>query len=87
MNITFQFLGVASVDYTNYPSSEFQRSWLKVYLEEYKSNENCVSEVSDVDIEELYVQVNKFALVAHLFWASWALVQAEHSNIDFDFIG
>jgi ethanolamine kinase len=35
----------------------------------------------------LYVQVNKFALVAHFLWALWALIQAEHSTIDFDFLG
>jgi hypothetical protein len=39
------------------------------------------------DVENLYVKVNKFALAAHLFWGLWALVQARHSDIDFDFLG
>ncbi|CAH1394200.1 unnamed protein product, partial [Nezara viridula] len=81
-----EFAGVSSVDYSNYPSSDFQHAWLKIYLKEFNSNGNCTAEVTDEEIEELYIQVNKFALVAHLMWASWALVQAELSCIDFDFI-
>lgn len=28
----------------------------------------------------------KFVLVSHLFWGSWAVIQAAHSLIDFDFL-
>lgn len=84
-----EFAGVSEVDYSAYPSPEFQRQWLRIYLETFQSEspeaEVCNS-VTEEDISLLYVQVNKFALASHFLWAIWALIQAEHSNIDFDFL-
>lgn len=80
-----EFPGIGSnsaIDYTMYPSREFQMKWLQVYLEEYKSTE--ISDISEV--ETLYKQTNKFALASHFLWLCWALIQAEHSTIDFDFL-
>ncbi|KAJ4452105.1 hypothetical protein ANN_03621 [Periplaneta americana] len=88
-----EFAGVSDVDYTAYPSPEFQRRWLRFYLETFrKSNSETSSDdvsdtVTEEDISRLYVQVNKFALASHFKWAIWSLIQAEHSNIDFDFLG
>jgi ethanolamine kinase len=89
--------GVADVDYAAYPSAEFQWRWLQVYLETYHTSITDTSDDDDgdnmsnikpeLDISCLYVQVNKFALAAHFLWAIWALIQAEHSSIDFDFLG
>jgi ethanolamine kinase len=80
-----EFPGIGSdssmIDYTKYPSREFQIEWLRVYLEEFRQ-----SSVSDDDVETLYKQVNKFALGSHFLWTCWSLIQAEHSTIDFDFI-
>ncbi|KAG5680417.1 hypothetical protein PVAND_009925 [Polypedilum vanderplanki] len=72
----------SSIDYEKYPPREFQLQWLRVYLEEYHKN----STISDESVEELYKQVNKFALASHFLWTCWSLIQAEHSTIDFDFI-
>ncbi|KAK9878895.1 hypothetical protein WA026_003724 [Henosepilachna vigintioctopunctata] len=77
-----EYAGVGNVDYSRYPKKSLQLDWLKYYLMEYKE----ISKVSEYEIEELYVQVNKFVLMSHLLWFSWALIQAEHSYIDFDFI-
>jgi ethanolamine kinase len=30
--------------------------------------------------------VNSFAVMAHAFWGTWALIQAKYSPIDFDFL-
>jgi ethanolamine kinase len=86
--------GVADVDYAAYPSAEFQRCWLRVYLETFRTSiadtsdgDHTSNTITDHDISGLYVQVNKFALAAHFLWAIWALIQAEHSTIDFDFLG
>ncbi|XP_001848031.2 ethanolamine kinase [Culex quinquefasciatus] len=76
-----EFAGIDEIDYGRYPEREFQLRWLRVYLEEFTGGP-C----SDSDVERLYVQVNQFALSAHFLWAIWALIQAEHSTIDFDFI-
>lgn len=82
-----EFPGIGSdlesaIDYTKYPSKEFQLEWLRVYLQEFQDSSN----ISDEDIEVLYKQVNKFALASHFLWTCWSLIQAEHSTINFDFI-
>lgn len=71
----------SGIDYTKYPSREYQLDWIKAYLEEYKE-----SHVTDADVETLYKHVNKFALSSHFLWSLWSLIQAEHSTIDFDFV-
>lgn len=38
-------------------------------------------------IKTLYTQVQHFSLAAHFYWGVWALVQADVSDIDFDYIG
>ncbi|XP_025830734.1 ethanolamine kinase-like isoform X2 [Agrilus planipennis] len=79
-----EFVGIEpdTIDYSKYPSKELQYDWLKTYLLEFKNTDS----VKDEDIYKLYIQVNKFSLTSHLFWGIWALIQAEHSYIDFDFI-
>ncbi|XP_026272287.1 ethanolamine kinase 1 [Frankliniella occidentalis] len=83
-----EFAGVATVDYTLYPDKDLQTKWLEIYLEEYNKlqvGNNTSTKVNRKDVEQLYVQVNKFALASHLMWGLWALVQSEHSAIKFDF--
>lgn len=55
--------GMAELDYGLYPSREMQMDWLKVYLQAYKLFTKKTEEVSLRELETLYVQVNKFALV------------------------
>ncbi|KAL1129692.1 hypothetical protein AAG570_012636 [Ranatra chinensis] len=82
-----EFAGVSEVDYSRYPNKEFQISWLNIYLSEYNQCKNAAGTVTFSEINDLYLEVNKFSLASHLHWAIWALVQAHHSAIDFDFIG
>lgn len=78
----FVGLNMETIDYkTMFPSEELQKDWIKVYLEEFQ---NRIP--SEKEIEDLYVNVNKFILVSHIFWGIWALIQAEHSNISFDYM-
>lgn len=55
--------GMAELDYGLYPSREMQMDWLRVYLQAYKLFTKKTEEVSPRELETLYVQVNKFALV------------------------
>ncbi|XP_028652995.1 ethanolamine kinase 2 [Erpetoichthys calabaricus] len=82
-----EFAGVSEVDYTLYPSREFQLQWLHTYLTAYKQLTKKGEDVSKYEIDTLYVQVNKFALASHFFWGFWALIQAKYSTIEFDFLG
>lgn len=51
-------------DYNLYPSQEMQLDWLHTYLQAYKLFTKKGEEVSQHELETLYVQVNKFALVS-----------------------
>ncbi|XP_064857928.1 ethanolamine kinase 1-like isoform X1 [Oncorhynchus nerka] len=82
-----EFAGMSELDYGLYPSREMQLEWLRVYLQAYKLSTKKGEEVSDRELERLYIQVNKFALASHFFWGFWALIQAKYSSIDFDFLG
>jgi len=64
-----------------YPDEKVQRIFLQAYLE--ASNGFSPSKM---DIDKLYIEVNKFSLASHLFWGLWAIVQAKNSTIDFDFM-
>lgn len=46
----------------------------------------CVGGGLDAFLDEFYVVVNRYAAAAHLFWGFWAIIQARHSVIDFDFL-
>lgn len=52
------------VDYSYYPERGFQLQWLLSYLEAYKEHKGQGSDVTDREVEILYVQVNQFALVS-----------------------
>ncbi|XP_069484559.1 ethanolamine kinase 1 [Ambystoma mexicanum] len=82
-----EFAGVNEVDYNLYPDKVLQKQWLHSYLEAFKECKGITTEVTDKEVEVLYVQVNQFALASHFFWGMWALIQAKYSTIDFDFLG
>ncbi|XP_048467767.1 ethanolamine kinase 1-like [Rhincodon typus] len=82
-----EFAGVNEVDYSLYPDQSLQFQWLRTYLEACKQFTKKGGEVTDNEVQLLYVQVNKFSLASHFFWGFWALIQAKYSTIDFDFLG
>lgn len=55
---------MSELDYSLYPSRELQLDWLHTYLKAYKHFTQKGEEVSQREIETLYVQVNKFSLVS-----------------------
>ncbi|ESR64201.1 hypothetical protein CICLE_v10008632mg [Citrus x clementina] len=57
-------------DYSLYPNKDEQNHFFRHYLRPDKPEE-----VSDQDLEVLYVEANTFMLASHLFWALWALIQ------------
>lgn len=68
---SFSFLspiGVNEVDYSLYPNRKLQEQWLRSYLEAYKEYKGFGTEVSEKEVEVLYVQVNQFALVNSNLW-------------------
>lgn len=76
--------GMTDTDYKRYPDKTFQLEWIRIYLENYHKSDDRI--IDDKYINEVYIDVNKFALVAWYIWTLWGLIQAEHSLIDYDFI-
>ncbi len=67
INLVYVFVclsGMSEPDYNLYPSQEMQLDWLHTYLQAYKLFTKKGEEVSQHELETLYVQVNKFALVS-----------------------
>lgn len=62
----------------NYPGEATREDFLDAYLGEDSSAETR---------QEWAEAVRFFVLPDHLFWGSWAVVQARYSPIDFDFLG
>jgi len=68
-------------DYSRYPQKEQQYQFYRTYLAQVKGGEP-----TEQELDSMYVEVNKFALLSHFYWGTWALVQANISTIDFDFL-
>ena len=57
--------GMDVVDFSFYPDREYQLTWLRTFLEfSFVESGRPASDVSNDDVERLYVQVNKFSLVS-----------------------
>jgi len=69
-------------DYSKYPSKETQLLWIVDYLAAY---EPSVSHTPSY-LQSVYEEVEIFSLMSHLYWGVWALVQAQYSDIDFDYM-
>ena len=39
------------------------------------------------EVQAGVMEANLFSLVSHQYWGVWALIQARHSPIDFDYLG
>ncbi|CAL1541322.1 unnamed protein product [Lymnaea stagnalis] len=83
-----EYAGMVDVDYDLYPRKDEQLPWLRHYLETKAAREGrSPDSVQDRDVEILYIQTNKCACAAHFLWGVWSLIQAQHSIIDFDYVG
>ena len=74
-------------DFTNFPSVEYQREWITIYLHEWNRLSGLSScTPSSEQVEAMLHEVSIFTLAAHFFWGVWGLTQAQHSDIDFDYM-
>lgn len=69
-------------DFSLYPSKDEQYHFFRHYLQPDNPHE-----VSEKDIEALYVEANTYMLASHLYWALWGIIQAKISPIEFNYIG
>lgn len=77
------------LDLELYPGPEQQFAFFKAYMTTAAPEllaDLEAKKASKAFFHALYDAVNRFALASHMFWGYWAVVQAGHSKIDFDFM-
>eukprot|EP00878_Enallax_costatus_P046645 GHUV01056890.1.p1 GENE.GHUV01056890.1~~GHUV01056890.1.p1 ORF type:complete len:271 (+),score=63.88 GHUV01056890.1:192-1004(+) len=72
-------------DYTRYPNKEQQELFFRHYLAADNGTAADTPLPSD-QLDRLSAEANVWALASHLYWGIWALIQACHSPMDFDYI-
>ncbi|XP_077994299.1 ethanolamine kinase 1-like [Glandiceps talaboti] len=81
-----KYTGMKVFDFSLYPDKEYQMKWLKTYFTAYYAMARIDKELTSTDLDNYYVQVNKFSLASHFVTGLWALIQTAHSKHDFDFL-
>ena len=79
------FCEYAGFDYDKildmYPNKGQQYFFFDAYL-----RASGIKVIRDYQLDSMYEEVNRYALASHLFWGLWAVVQAKHSAVDFDYL-
>ncbi|XP_046889376.1 choline kinase alpha isoform X1 [Hypomesus transpacificus] len=80
----FPFFKVTS---QNYPTKAQQLHFFGSYLRESdRGFENLAEEDQKNILEEMYIEVNRFAMASHLFWGLWSIIQSRISTIEFGYM-
>ncbi|XP_036272387.1 choline kinase alpha isoform X3 [Pipistrellus kuhlii] len=70
-----------------FPTRKQQLHFISSYLAAFPHEfENLSNEEKFIREEEMLVEVNRFALASHFFWALWSIVQAKISSIEFGYM-
>ncbi|XP_036182313.1 choline kinase alpha isoform X2 [Myotis myotis] len=70
-----------------FPTRKQQLHFISSYLAVFPNEtENLSNEEKFIIEEEMLVEVNRFALASHFFWALWSIVQAKISSIEFGYM-
>ncbi|KAJ8299324.1 hypothetical protein KUTeg_023384 [Tegillarca granosa] len=72
-----EYAGIEVIDFSKYPDKDYQLKWIRNYLTYWKEYNNEETDVTDRDVETLYIQANKCTLVIVPFLL-WCMV----SNTD-----
>jgi ethanolamine kinase len=90
----FSEWGGFECDYTVLPTKSTRRAFLSEYLESSYRNKPAPSPTGEgkiaeakMSVDALYDAVDRYRGVPGLYWGIWALIQAQISQIDFDYAG
>ncbi|XP_024114598.1 choline kinase alpha isoform X2 [Oryzias melastigma] len=74
-------------DAQKYPSKTQQLHFIESYLRESDAGFHNLSAADQMKLkEELFVEVNRFAMASHFFWGLWSIIQARLSTIEFGYL-
>lgn len=82
-NYFCEFAGL-NLDFSLYPTKEQQLRFLSKYLSTCGVNKD--DQNFQVELDNIYLEVNVFALSSHLLWGIWGILQQLRSTIEFDYI-
>ncbi|XP_062175721.1 probable choline kinase 2 isoform X2 [Alnus glutinosa] len=68
------------LDFSKYPGLEERQRFVRIYLS------SSGNEPSNVEVEQLLQDVEKYTLANHLFWGLWGIISEHVNEIDFDYI-
>ena len=74
-------------DYTAIPNRPQRREFLSEYLRSYRTHSSSANAPSnhDKELAQLVNQVDLFRGIPGFYWGIWALIQAQISQIEFDY--
>ncbi|PSK40310.1 Ethanolamine kinase 2 [Elsinoe australis] len=74
-------------DYSTMPTKSQRREFIQQYVQSYRRHASPSSPESTLPaaIDNLYDQVDLFRGIPGFYWGVWALIQAQISQIDFDY--
>ncbi|VDP68277.1 unnamed protein product [Schistosoma mattheei] len=91
-----EFTGPYAIEFKRYPSIDYQKEWINIYLTAYYQYSNSKSDLHYNELQwdrfkEDYInqwikEINCFALVSHLLWAVWAVICASENLYSMDFL-
>ncbi|KAK9852291.1 hypothetical protein MYU51_008731 [Penicillium brevicompactum] len=72
-------------DYTMMPTKSVRRAFLTEYTKSYCEKSGLDASAQAEIVDRLYEDVDRFRGMPGLYWGVWALIQAQISQIDFDY--
>ncbi|KAL7616876.1 probable choline kinase 2 [Lactuca sativa] len=70
------------LEYTKYPGLDERRRFLHVYLTSSSSG----NQPSNLEVDKLLEEVEKYTLASHLLWGLWGVISEHVNEIDFDYM-
>jgi len=77
-----EYAGTDEVNFDNIPGDDYQKWWLTEYLKEFLNSDS----IDQKTVDSWHGSVQLMLPLSHLMWGCWALLQAELSQIDFDYL-
>ncbi|CAL9185122.1 unnamed protein product [Musa hybrid cultivar] len=68
------------LDYSKYPDHEERQRFVKLYLG------SSGEKPGDAEVENLLMNIEKYALASHLLWGLWGIISEHVNKIDFDYM-
>ncbi|EAW07694.1 putative ethanolamine kinase [Aspergillus clavatus NRRL 1] len=72
-------------DYNMMPTRSVRRQFLTEYVKSYSHHRQIPESSQEEIINRLFEDVDRFRGIPGLYWGVWALIQAQISQIDFDY--